>query len=260
MHTTYGSFVFVFVVFIFLVMSPNSNVSPPQALGKKTSLPAVNSPKPKSPSKPPPSSSVPSPGPLKPSNRLNLSVLISRFAFVFLAYALITSGYITETLSCQMRKYLHETHYGRHVFGIIMILAFIMFEGGWSFDQDLDKAAENDWASGNVLSSIVWAATIYLIFLISSKSRLIPNLLFFFTIFLVYCINTQRCYWKERNLISAKMDERILAFCRYLILVAAVILIYGFIDYVIYQRQDRPGTFSWSKFIFSTGHCSSIDK
>lgn len=239
-------------------ISPSPSPGSPPVIPEvqKTTSPTTTKPKPSSAS--PSSPSTPGPSPLKPSNRLNISVLIPRFAFVFLAYALITSGYITETLSCQMRKYLTTTHYGRHIFGICMILAFIMFEGGWSFDQDLDNAGNNNWASGNVISSLAWAAMIYLIFMISSKSQLIPNLLFFGTVFLVYCINTQRCYWKERNMITEKSDERILTFCRVLTIAAVILLIYGFIDYVLYQKRDHPGSFSWSKFFLGTGHCASL--
>lgn len=194
----------------------------------------------------------------KPAAGSDVSTSISRFAFIFLIYALITSGYITETLSCQMRHFLVTTRYGRHMFGVIMVFVFIMFEGGWSWNKEDDEAAENDWSSGNVGYSLLMALAIYTVFLISSKSRLIPNLIFFGLSFLIYCINTQRAYWKARDRISEEGNARLILVSKAMLAVAIFILIFGFIDYIVYQKGMHSTDFGWGRFLLGTGSCSSL--
>ena len=79
-----------------------------------------------------------------------------------------------------------------------------MFEGGWDFDEEQQKAAPNDWSKGNALHSMVYAIGIYIIFTLTARSRLTPNLLLFSTLFIVYIINTQRRYLENRNKIKEK--------------------------------------------------------
>lgn len=182
-------------------------------------------------------------------------MIISRIAFVFLIYAFITSGYLAEILSCQMRHFLKTTKYGRHVFGVLMVFVFIMFEGGWSFDK-VDE--DTNWSSGNAFHSLVMALGIYIVFLISSKSRIVPNFLFFGIIFVLYVTNTQRMYWFDRDLIDEKTNSKILSAEKAMLLVAAIVLVYGFVDYVVYQRGFYGARFNWSTFVFGTPHCNSI--
>jgi hypothetical protein len=187
------------------------------------------------------------------------TVLFSRFAFVFLIYAIITSGYINETLSCQMRHFLKTAHYARHILGVVMVFVFIMLEGGWSFDKKQDEEAENDWSSGNVLHSIALASMIYLVFMISSKSQLIPNIIFFSLVFILYGINTQRSYWYVRKRIGDDVNRRIIQAEIVVFAAALVILAYGFVNYLLYQRKSYGSSFVWSKFFLGTSKCSSFE-
>ena len=186
------------------------------------------------------------------------SSIISRFAFLFLIYAIITSGYVTETLSCQMQHFLTTTKHGRHIFGIAMVFAFIMLEGGWSMDKDQDDLADNDWSSGNVLHTMVIAAILYVVFMISSKSRLVPNLIFMGLVFLIYCVNTQRSFWHKRNQISEENNERMLVLGRFLLIMAISVLIYGFMDYMSYQKAKYGQNFNMMKFLFLSEKCDSV--
>lgn len=188
------------------------------------------------------------------------TVYYSRFAFIFLIYAILTSGYLTKTLSCQMRQYISTTVYGQHVLGLLMVFVFIMMEGGWSFDKEEDALKSNNWSSGHVIHTLMMAVVIYAAFIISSKSRLVPNFIFFGVLFVLYCINTQRAYWFARERITPKINDAIVRIQIVLFAIAIAALLYGFVDYILYQRASYGARFSWPIFLFGSHSCSSFEK
>jgi hypothetical protein len=183
---------------------------------------------------------------------------LSRFAFIFLIYAVVTSGYITETLSCQFRHFMAESMIGRHIFGIIMIFTFIMLEGGWSFDIDENNAAPNDWSSGNCFHTLIIAIGIYAVFLISSKSQLLPNMLFVGSALVTYLISTQRAYWHARSMISDDTNQIMIKLQYVFAFITVCILLYGFYDYYQYQLVNYGRQFSFIQFMFGGHECASL--
>jgi hypothetical protein len=181
---------------------------------------------------------------------------ISRFAFIFLIYVLITSGYISEILSCQMREFIQKSIYIKHIMATILIFAFIMFEGGWDFDKSREDIVPNNWASGNTIHSLIIAILIYFIFLISSKSQIVPNILFFSILFIIYITNTYREYILKRNEITETTNNNIIIIEQIMTFISIIVLIYGFIDYHNYQRKKHPTDFSYKKFILETKTCN----
>lgn len=187
-----------------------------------------------------------------------MDTLLSRFAFIFLIYAVITSGYINEILSCQMQKFLHESKYFRHLLGVLLVFVFIMMEGGWSWKKDVDDMADNDWSRGNVMDTLTIAVVIYLIFLISSKSKLVPNLIFFGLVFTVYLINTQRNYYKDRNMITEEQNKQWLQVTQVLFIMSLIVLAFGFIDYIGYQQRNYGKAFTWKIFMLGVPVCKRL--
>lgn len=188
----------------------------------------------------------------------DVSTLISRFAFVFLIYAIITSGYIVEILSCQMRTFLMTSSYARHLFAIVMVFAFIMFEGGWDFSKVEEDKAPTNWASGNTFHSLIIAIAVYGVFLVSSKSKLIPNLIFFSLLFIVYFVNTYRSYLYERKRINDDSNKTLLFIEKILAIGAICVLIYGFVEYLLYQKEEYGVKFSFLKFMLGSRKCKSV--
>jgi hypothetical protein len=187
------------------------------------------------------------------------SVYLPRLAFLFLLFTIVTSGFITELLSCQMRYLLTYNIYARHFLAILLIFIFIMALGGWSIDAKLDAMASNDWTSGNVIETLIMSLIIYSAFLISSKSQLLPNLIFFGLLLLLYLINTQRNFWKARNMISVHTNAFMLYTTYILGATSVVTLLYGFINYIYYQKSQYGDDFSWFYFILGGQKCSSLE-
>ena len=140
-----------------------------------------------------------------------------------------------------------------------MIFIFIMGLGGWSIDAELDAMATNDWTSGNVIETIIMSLGIYITFLISSKSQLVPNLIFFGLLLLLYLINTQRNFWKARNMISVNTNALMLYSTYILGATSIVTLFYGFINYIYYQKSQYGDDFSWFYFILGGQKCASLE-
>jgi len=191
---------------------------------------------------------------------LDFTTNVSRFAFIFLIYVLVTSGYISEILSCQMRNFIQKYWYARHILAIILVFAFIMFEGGWDFNKSEEDKESNNWASGNTIHSLIIAIIIYLVFLISSKSRLIPNIIFFSLLFILYVTNTYREYKfrrEDENNKDINKNNNIIIFEQIIFILAIIVLIFGFIDYYFYQKSQYGDNFNPFKFILGTTSCNS---
>jgi len=185
-------------------------------------------------------------------------VYFSRIGFIFICFVVVSGGYISEILSCQMRYMFETSPYFRHFVGILVFFVFIMLEGGWSFDKEEDEKASNSWASGNVIHTGIMALGLYCIFLISSKSKFIYNIMFFILMLIVYLVNTQRSYYVERDSISENTNSNLLMFETFTTIVAFIVLLFGFGDYFVYQAKSHPLDFSFSEFILGSHKCRSV--
>lgn len=187
------------------------------------------------------------------------NVYFSRIAYIFVIFSIVSSGYIVDILSCQMRYVLETNLYFRHLIGILMIFVLIMTSGGWSFDKKVDDEAPTNWYNGNVIDTMIMALCIYIIFLFSSKSRFWPNIVFFSILLLLYLINTQREFWNAREQITEKINKILLNTEYVLSGVGGVTLLYGFVDYVCYQKEEYGNRFNWLYFILGRKRCSKIN-
>ncbi|MBT6440726.1 MAG: hypothetical protein HOK72_13545, partial [Flavobacteriales bacterium] len=94
---------------------------------------------------------------------------VSKLAFLFLAYSVVTGGYITKILSCQLQHALVYNQYLKHIVGFLLIFVFIMLEGGWDFDEQENQKAQVNWSNGNSFHSLVYSIGLYILFVLSSK-------------------------------------------------------------------------------------------
>jgi hypothetical protein len=186
-------------------------------------------------------------------------VYFSRIGFIFICFVVVSSGYISEILSCQTRYVFETNPYFRHLVGVLVFFVFIMLEGGWSFNTEEDDKAPNNWSSGNVIDTLLLSFGLYAVFLLSSKSQFIYNISFFLIVLGIYFVNTQRSYYLARKSISEETNSYLLMFETAAAVVAGGILVYGFGDYYIYQVKSHPNDFSLVNFLLGSHKCQSVE-
>lgn len=188
----------------------------------------------------------------------NITNSISKISFLFLAYAVVAGGYVTQVLPCQTQFFLENSILAKHFIGFLLIFCFIMMEGGWDFDMNENDKAPVDWASGNTLHTMAWGFILYIAFLLSSKMQLNTNLLFFGLLFLVYIINTYRIYLEKRNNITDVNNQNMLLITKILIGLSGATFIFGIFDYYRYQKISYGRKFTLMKFLLGTNKCGSL--
>jgi uncharacterized membrane protein YfcA len=181
---------------------------------------------------------------------------VSKIAFLFVAYVVISGGVLSKSLSCQLQKSLETNIYSQHVIGLLLIYVFIMLEGGWDFSEEENNKAERDWSSGNSIHSFFYSIGIYILFLLSSKMRFWQNVLFLFALLFLYMVNTQTTYWKNRDRISEEEVEKSSFVQKMLIGLTGLLFIYGISDYYVYQNKQHGKNFSIIKFLAGTPKCN----
>ncbi len=183
---------------------------------------------------------------------------ISKILFLFISYIIVSSNYLTQVLPCQTQFFLKSNIYGKHIIGYLISFIFIMLVGGWSFNQKEEDMAEVDWHNGNVLDTLVYALLLYVIFVLSSKMKLVPNLILYGILFFCYCLNTQKEYWKNRNIIEEDTEKKIEDTIKTLFGICILILFYGIIDYYKYQKSKYKKQFSNYLFFLGDSKCKSL--
>lgn len=181
---------------------------------------------------------------------------ISKIAFLFVAYAVISGGIVAKGLSCQFQKALENNIYVQHLVGFLLIFVFIMLEGGWDFSTFENEKADRDWSSGNSLHTLVFSFFLYVIFMLSSKMRFWQSVAFLGGLLFLYILSTQRIYWERRASISESMSNYLLRFQQSVIGIVFILFIYGISDYYVYQKKSYGSKFNFYKFIIGNPKCN----
>ena len=182
----------------------------------------------------------------------------SKIGFLFVAFIVIASGYVTQVLPCQTQNYLKNSVMGKHIIGWLICFLFIMLEGGWSFDMNTQNKSVVNWSNGNVLDTLVFGLGIYLILLLSAKMNIITNAILMLLLFCVYAINTQRLYWYNRELINDDKNKLLIDITKYTLAGSIIVFLYGIIRYIIKKKKQYRKHFSIKTFILGKVICRSL--
>ncbi len=182
----------------------------------------------------------------------------SKIAFLFVSFMVVAGGYVTQVLPCQTQNWLQNSFMGRHLIGWLICFLFIMLEGGWSFDMATQKKSDVDWASGNVLDTLVFGLGLYLIFLFTAKMNLVNNGILMLLLFFVYGLNAQRLFWYKRELITEDKNNQLIEITKYTLITSIFVFLYGIINYMIKKKKEYGKRFSLFMFFFDDENCHSV--
>jgi len=190
---------------------------------------------------------------------MDLTDQIQKLVFIIVCFIIISGSNVTHVLSCQTQRFIMTNVYIKHIIGFFLIFIFIMLQGGWSFDTELQNRASVDWESGNAFDTLGYTMILYGIFIVISKMRLKLNLMLMGIFLVIYILNSQRKFWNNRNVISYKDNEIFINYIYGLIIIAAVVAIIGVYDYYQYQKHEFGDAFSLILFWFSTKKCVKLN-
>lgn len=181
---------------------------------------------------------------------------MSRMAILFLIFAVISSSFVVNVgMSCQMQEFLGKSMVGTHAVGWLMTFVFLCLEGGMSFNPKIDEEAPTDWTRANTISTAIIALLIYCVFVLSSKMQLVPNVLFFCTLMLMYMIISHRRFLNDRRRLSPQTDANLQKAVQIMLVILVVVGAYGVVDYIGYQKNMHPDDFSWTRFFVGKRTC-----
>lgn len=180
---------------------------------------------------------------------------IPKISFIFVAILVICGGFCDQLLSCELQRELKNNLILKHIIGIGLIFMFIMLEGGWSFDNELQNEASVDWSNGNSITSLIFSIGLYIILILMSKQTLIFNLLIFGILFILYMINTERNFYLKRNKISDDMNKNIAKFEVIILSILPFLLLFGVLQYYFIKKNEYKNKFSTLTFFLGKLKC-----
>lgn len=181
---------------------------------------------------------------------------IPKISFIFVTLLVISGGFCDQLLSCELQRQLKNNLLFKHIIGIGLMFMFIMLEGGWSLNNDLQNESSVDWSNGDSVSSLIYAFLLYIILIAISKQELKYNLLIFGILFILYMINTQRAFYYNRNRISEDLNKKIARLELITLLLLPFLLLFGNIQYYFIKKKEFKDKFSIITFFIGKNKCN----
>lgn len=176
---------------------------------------------------------------------------IQKLIFIIVCIVIISGKYVTHLLPHQTNHFFTENPYIKHVLGFLLVFIFIMQHGGFSFDQELQNREPVDWSNGNTFDTLIFTFILYLLFIVITKMKLIPNMIFLSLLFLMYIFNSQREFFYKRSVINYKDNLIYENYIRGLAVFIVLFSVFGVYDYYKYQKIQYGDQFNIVTFWFS---------
>lgn len=191
-------------------------------------------------------------------NKVNVNV--NKVVFIFICFILIAGGEVRQLLSCGMQKQLRDNTYLKHIVGILLIFIFIMMEGGWSLNKELQDKKPVSWENGDSVGTLIYGIILYFIFLLTSKMNFNINILFYLLFFILYIINSERIFLFNRSVITNTTNSNIELIELILLIFGVCLGVYGIVEYYLVKKNEYKNKFTINNFLFGTNPCKGLKK
>jgi len=161
---------------------------------------------------------------------------------VFLLILAISGNWISETFSCETRKFLGTNQYAKHFLAFMILFFSIDFVSG--IDPNPVSPVHNLWMSG----------LIYSLYVLFTRLDIFFTVLSFFLLLSVYFTMSYISYLGKVGTNPSEIDSLNLVQNLLTALLVATVLL-GFIRYYFQQRKDHSQNWDFMKFMFGTVSC-----
>ena len=161
---------------------------------------------------------------------------------IFLLIMAVSGNFAAETLGCKTQKLLSENMIAKHIVIILIVYFAIDFTSGES----------------NTPSEVmILSGTIYLLFILFTKMDITFTIIVFSLLIITYVITNYINYYKENNEMNIDII-RLEKIRNYLYAFIIILILIGFILYLIKQKREHSKDWSSLKFLFGITKCKSL--
>ena len=147
----------------------------------------------------------------------------------------------TNLLTCKFQKLLRENIFIKHIFAIFILLALLVFN-------------DTEWKN-SPFYYLIFTLFIYIIFILFSKMNLTFTFIGIILLFIIFLLDNHIVYSEINNKISEKNLNKLIYLKNTLIAILALVIIIGFVIYMLQQYKDHKNNWSIIKFLFGAGKC-----
>lgn len=164
------------------------------------------------------------------------TILSTLFAF----YLLVFCNFTKEILGCRLQTFFDNSMIAKHVLSFLLLFALVVM-----------ASPEN--ADTRIIYLIIEALVIYTIFIMTARTPLPIMMIILFILGTVYILNSTKKRNEEQENIATV--EKISKIQTYLAGIAVVLIIIGFVIYMIEKQREYGNKFTLGKFIFGNLSC-----
>lgn len=160
----------------------------------------------------------------------------------FALYLIISSNFLGELSSCKFREFLSSNMIIKHLLCIITFGFLVIFAG-------IDLEDDNVYYNGILLT-----ITLYIWFVLSTKTHVYVTLIIVLLFFVMYIINHRVKYLKEKNKPTNKLE----LINKYILIATGIITVFGVINYGYLKKIElnkRGEKFSLFNFLIGKVKC-----
>jgi hypothetical protein len=172
------------------------------------------------------------------------NVSLNNYKSLFIFYLIISANFVANIFGCSARKLFADNMIIKHLIGFFTLYYFVVLEDPYK-DTDNDQYI--------YFKKIGITILIYLIFLISSRTKDNYFITFLILLIIIFFLNN---YINSLNQITYKSRiDTINTIINYISIVSICVILVGFILYYFEKKKQYINSFNYITFLLGTKEC-----